>query len=246
MIGFVQHSKRVRPRKFSRIDGTIHLNVPSEDSFRKTNLLLALLLILVIGSVFHSTSKVLHSASIGQEQVQIVQVVVPPAPAVQQVKLAPKPSPPRPDPDQPSPSLQTRDTPPPPVFGLPEAATNEAGDMAVATGNTLMKKADSVVQKPPPPLSADPIRLDKQPAVLNRVIPEYPTWAEEQGVTATVQLQVTIDAQGQVQNVSVVIPGGSDFTRNAIKAVKATRFQPYIKDGVALPAQFLFTYNFVL
>jgi len=244
--GFVQHSKRVRPRKFSRIDGTIHLNVPSEDSFKKTILLLVLLLILVIATVFHCTSKVLHSASIDHDQVQIVQAVVPPVQAVQQVKLAPKPSPPRPDPDQTSPSLQKKGAPPPPVFGLPEAATNEAGDMAVATGNTLMTQADSVVQKPSLPLSTVPERLDKQPAVLDQVIPEYPAWAEEQGVTATVQLQVIIDGNGRVQSVSVVKPGGNDFDRNAIKAVKATRFQPYIKDGVALPAQFLFTYSFVL
>ena len=96
------------------------------------------------------------------------------------------------------------------------------------------------------PSSSVPIRLNKQPIMLNRVVPEYPEWAEEAGVTATVQLEVTIDAQGEVQSVTVVKAGGSDFTRNAIKAVKATMFQPYIKNGVAVPSQFLFTYNFVL
>ena len=93
---------------------------------------------------------------------------------------------------------------------------------------------------------AAPVRLDKQPVMLNQVIPEYPEWAEETGVTATVQLDVTINALGQVQSVSIVKSGGSDFARNAIKAVQATRFQPYIKNGVAVPAQFLFTYHFVL
>jgi TonB family protein len=118
--------------------------------------------------------------------------------------------------------------------------------MAVATGNTLMKPADSLVQKAPPPLPAVPVQLDRQPAILHQVVPEYPAWAEEQGVMAVVKLLVTIDAKGQVQNVDIVSSGGNDFARNAIKAVKATMFQPLVRDGVALPARFLFTYRFFL
>lgn len=70
--------------------------------------------------------------------------------------------------------------------------------------------------------------------------------AEEQGITATVKLQVVIDPEGKVQNVDLVSAEENDFSRNAIKAVKATRFQPLVKDGVALPAKFLFTFRFVL
>ena len=245
MMGFVRHSYRARPRVFSRMDGTIHLNAPPETSFGKMNLLLPLVFISIVVLVFHLGSVALRSSSDELNQDQIIQVA-PPAPPVQQVALAPKPSLHRPDPDQPAPSLPPKNALPQPVFGLPEAAMTQSGDVAVATGNTLMKQADSVVQEASPELSATPKQLDKQPAVLNQVIPEYPAWAEERGVTATVQLQVTIDAQGQVQSISIVRSGGNDFTRNAIRAVKATRFQPYIKDGVALPAQFLFTYRFVL
>ncbi len=231
---------------FSRINGAIHLNAPPENIFGKINLLFALFFIFIIATVFHFGGEALPSTAIEQDMVQIVQVAAPPPPVVQQVKLAPKPPLTKPDPDQPAPIAPPKSAPPPPVFGLPENATSPTGDMAVATGNTLMKQADSVVQRAPPPRSAPPVRLDRQPAVLNRVIPDYPSWAEEQGVTAIVQLEVTIDAQGQVQNVTIVKSGGNDFTRNAIKAVKATRFQPYIKNGVALPAQFLFTYSFIL
>ena len=244
MNGIVLHSKRERPRMFSRMDETIHLNVPPKNIFGKINLLFALAFIFIVATIFHFGGEVLPSAANEQDVVQIVQVTTPPV--VQQVKLAPKPSLPKPDPDQPAPIAPPKGAPPPAVFGLPEDATSPAGDLAVATGNTLMKQADSVVQTAPPPLQAAPVQLDKQPAVLNQVIPEYPSWAEDQGVTATVQLQVTIDAQGRVQSVSIVRSGGNDFTRNAIKAVKATKFEPYIKDGVALPAQFLFTYNFIL
>lgn len=230
---------------FSRMDGAIYLNVPPVNYFGKTNLSLALFSIFIFVVVLHFGSTVLPSATIEQDRVQIIQVAQP-VPAIQQVKPVPKPSPPRPDPDQPTPALPLKGAPQPSVFGLSEAATSQGGDMVVATGNTLMKQADSVVQRPSLPISAVPKQLDKQPAALNQVIPEYPAWAEEQGVTATVQLQVTIDGKGQVQSVSVVRSGGNDFTRNAIKAVKETRFQPYIKEGVALPAQFLFTYHFTL
>jgi TonB family protein len=109
-----------------------------------------------------------------------------------------------------------------------------------------MKPADSIVQKAPPPLPSGPVQLDKQPVILNQVIPEYPAWAEEQGITATIKLLVTIDGKGQVQSVVLASSEDNDFSRNAIKAAKATRFQPLVKDGVALSARFLFTFQFVL
>ncbi len=119
----------------------------------------------------------------------------------------------------------------------PDIQGNGGDSVGVSMGDFKVSEED---------VPAAPVRLDKQPVMLNQVIPEYPAWAEESGVSATVQLDVTINAQGQVQSVSVVRSGGNDFTRNAIKAVQATMFQPYIKNGVAVPAQFLFTYNFVL
>jgi protein TonB len=164
---------------------------------------------------------------------------------MQRKKVQPKPIPAEPD-EPPPPPVRKEVTPPLPVFGLSEDATNKAGDMAVATGNTLMKPSDSMVQKAPPALSLVPVQLDKQPAILLQVIPEYPAWAEEQGVTAMVKLLVTIDPKGQVQDVEIVSAGGNDFARNAVKAVKAMKFQPLVKDGVAFPARFLFTYRFVL
>jgi protein TonB len=238
MMNFMPRSRRARPRTSSRTDGAIHLNAPPESGFKKENLFLAVCFLCSITLVLQLGSRALRSVATEEDQVQIVQIAPPPPPPIiPPIRLRPKPV--SPEPDEPPP-------PPPPVFGLSEEATDKAGDMAVATGNTLMKPADSVVQKAPPPLPAVPVQLDKQPEILNQVIPEYPAWAEEQGVTATVKLLVTIDAKGQVQNVDIVSAGGNDFARNAIKAVKATKFQPLVKDGVALPARFLFTYRFIL
>ncbi len=88
--------------------------------------------------------------------------------------------------------------------------------------------------------------LDHQPAALNQVVPEYPAWAEEQEVQAQVQLSVVIDEEGRVQNVEVQRSGGKDFDESALKAARATLFQPLVKDGQALPARFVITYEFTL
>jgi protein TonB len=219
------------------------LNAPSSNAFRKTNLFLALGFIGAMALVLELSSRVVRYSQDRDDEVQIVQIA--PPPIVEPPR--PRPKPVTPDPDEPHSPVPPREAPQPtPVFGIPDEATNKSGEMAVARGNTLMKPADSIVQKAPPPLPFAPVQLDKEPAILNQVIPEYPAWAEEQGITATVKLQVTIDPQGKVQSIDLVSSGGKDFTNNAIKALKATRFQPMVKDGIAHPAQFLFTYRFEL
>jgi periplasmic protein TonB len=246
MTSVVRHPRRTRPRIPSRTDGTIRLQVPPASPFGKASLALALGALCLLGLALQFGSRLVGSVKAEEDEVQIIQEA-PPPPATTEIKPTLKPAPPRPDPDQAPPSRSLTSAPAaPPISGVPEAATTPTGDMAVATGNTLMKPADSVVQAPPPPLPYAPVQLDRQPAILNQVTPVYPAWAEEQGVTATVQLQVTIDARGQVQSVAIVSSGGDDFARSAIKAVRASRFQPWVKDGVAVPARFLFTYRFVL
>ena len=242
MGGSASRFRRMQQRFLSTTDGGIHLNAPPVNSFKKANLISALGFIGIVALTLQIGSRVLRPQS-GEDEIQIVSVAPPPPPASVQLKLQPKPIMPDPD-EQPQP-LPPKDVPPP-VFGMPDDATNKGGDLAVATGNTLIKAADSVVQKAPPPLPSVPVELDREPAVLKQVVPEYPGWAEEQGVTATVKLQVVIDPQGRVQNVAPLSPGDNDFIRNAVKAVKATRFQPLVKDGVALAARFVFTFQYVL
>ena len=239
----VARSRRARPRRPSRAEGPLHLNAPPVSVLGWSSLFPAVGILGVAVAVLHIASQTLGASGTFEDQVQIMDA----APVVRTVVRPPKPAPPPPDPDQHARPLPHNSVAAAaPVFGIPDAATSPGGDLSVAVGNTLMKPADPVVQRTPPPLSAAPVQLDRQPAILNQVMPEYPAWAEEQGVTATVQLQVTIDAGGQVQSVAIVDSKASDFTRNAIKAVKATRFQPCVKDGVAVPARFLFTYRYTL
>jgi len=153
-------------------------------------------------------------------------------------------TPPPPDPNPPP----TAAPPPPPQFGLPDGAMSDNGSFAVATGNTVMKKQDAVV-KPPPVVQAlppAPVALTRPPDEAVPVKPEYPEWALDQGVTAVVVAQVTIDANGTVTDVRIVRSGGRDFDRSARAALAAARYRPYIKEGRAVPAVFERRFDFQL
>jgi protein TonB len=237
-----------KPRRFRRPlptgSGDIRLNLPTPTVFRKVNLLLCLAALFVLAVVLHFGGRALSKQVPEEEQVRVVEAEPPPLPSTVVVEPPKPPPPPPPDPDQPPPP---KDAPPPQaVFGMPEEAAKDQGGVEVATGNTLMKPADSLVQKAPPPLPSAPVELDKQPAALNQVVPEYPSWAEEQGIQAQVRLTVTIDPLGKVTNVIILASGGKDFDVNAKKAAEATRFQPLVQGGQARPARFNITYDFSL
>jgi protein TonB len=222
----------------------IRLILPPPDGFKKGYLFLAFTGLGLAALGLHLGGRSFTNPETPEEHVRFVEEIPPPPPKPVVVAPPKPPPPPPPDPDQKPPPKEA--PPPKAVFGMPEDAVDKGGDVSVATGNTLMKAADSVVEKAPPPLPAAPVQLDKEPAALNQVVPEYPAWAEEQGVQAQVRLMVTIDATGAVTDAQVAASGGKDFDANALKAAKATRFQPLIRGGKALPARFQITYDFSL
>lgn len=161
----------------------------------------------------------------------------PPPPLREELKPLPKPvvRETRAEPEAPP-----EQAPPPPVLGLDAESMSEKGELAVATGNTLSYKSDSIV---PPPA---PIPLDQPPSMVKQVVPEYPAWAEGEGVTSKVVLLVVIDAQGSVTSAVVRVSGGQDFDENALAAAKSTIYRAPVRGGKSFPAQFLVTYNYVL
>jgi protein TonB len=153
----------------------------------------------------------------------------------------PKPVPP--DPDQPPPPPM--DNPPPPQFGLPEDATSANGGFAVATGNSLMVKADTVVKKAPPALPpAPPIQSSYDAMVVDDVMPVYPEWALDQGVQAVVEVMVTLDEKGKVSDIQFLRSGGKDFDESVRRSLRATRFKPLVDQGKPVPVRFRKKYNF--
>lgn len=199
--------------------------------------------LLALGLLFYGAGRLPSRAAPAEETVEWIEETLPPP--VEEVEEPPEPPPPPPpDPDQAPPPLAVEA--PPPVFGIPEDATSEAGDMAVATGNSLRMQADSVVQAPPPPLAAAPVELDKTPAFIKQAVAEYPEWALDQGVEARVLVWVTIDTEGRVTEASLKKGAGREFDPSALKAARGSLFQPLVRDGRRLPSRFVVTYDFRL
>jgi len=149
-----------------------------------------------------------------------------------------------PDPDQ-KPPPATPD-PPPPQFGIPADGTSENGGFAVATGNSLMVKADTTVKKAPPPLPPAPVQSNFDVQVAQAVEPAYPEWALDQGVEAVVDVLITLDDKGKVSDIRILRSGGSDFDKAVQAAIRSTKFKPLVELGRAVPCSFKKQYRFRL
>ncbi len=170
----------------------------------------------------------------------------PPPPPPPPPMPPPPPRTPPPDPIQPPEPEIVAAEEPTPVFGIQEEALSEAGNMAVATGNTLMMQADSLVQAAPPPLPAAPLFSERPPRMLKGVSPEYPRRALNFGLEATVIALITIDNTGRVTQVEIEKSGGRDFDRNVEKAARRALFEPPVKEGKPMAATFRQPYEFKL
>lgn len=149
-----------------------------------------------------------------------------------------------PDPDQKTPPPSP--DPPPPQFGIPSDGTSANGGFAVATGNSLMVKADTTVKKAPPPLPPAPVQSNFDVQVSRAVEPTYPEWALDQGVEAVVDVMVTLDESGKVADLKFLRSGGKDFDEAVRRAVHATAFKPLIELGRAVSCSFKKQYRFRL
>ncbi len=164
-------------------------------------------------------------------------------------ELPPEPQPPaRPDPSPPPPAppVEKPAVAPPPQFGLQEEQLSEAGGLEVATGNTLMTKADSIVKEPVAALPAPPEIMNQAPRILKGRPPEYPMRALERGLEATVVVIISIDTLGRVSQVDIEQSGGGLFDGEVVRAVKRLVFQPPMRDGHRMAARFRQPYEFRL
>lgn len=237
--------RRARARNPADPPRELRLFLPPHRRAGGSDYLLALAALVIATGAFFAGGKLAGKAG-SQEEVKLVIEQAPPPPPPpppKEIKAPPKPPPPPPQEKTPQPKAAP---PPPPQFGLEKEATSENGDLAVATGNTLLKPSDSLVKPPPPPPPPAPVLLDQEPQALEYVRPVYPDWALDQGVTSVVLVMVTIDAGGKVIETSVQKSGGKDFDAAALVAAKATHYHPYIEKGRPLPARFVVTYKYEL
>lgn len=107
---------------------------------------------------------------------------------------------------------------------------------------------------PAPPVASTPpaeeiqplFRLTRQPKPLGKIEPAYPASERRAGIQASVVAEVTIDAQGSIQNVRILKSAGSAFDAAVMEALKKSTFAPgYIGDK-AVPVRFQVPFRFSL
>lgn len=102
---------------------------------------------------------------------------------------------------------------------------------------------------PPPPPPADPVLTDAQidPRALPQFQPDYPGQMIRQGVEGKVTVRVSITAQGRVSAIERIEASDEAFWQATRRhALRAWRFRPATRDGVAVASVKLLTVRFTL
>lgn len=85
----------------------------------------------------------------------------------------------------------------------------------------------------------------QQANLVSQVTPVYPPEAKQDRIQGTVQLQVTIDKQGHVEEISVL--GGPDvLVQAAVEAVRQWTYRPTLFNGEPVKVQTTVDVNFTL
>ncbi|HKC64671.1 MAG TPA: energy transducer TonB, partial [Pyrinomonadaceae bacterium] len=82
------------------------------------------------------------------------------------------------------------------------------------------------------------------PQPYRRLRPSYPDTAARAEAEATVDVQVEIDANGEVSSVEVVRWAGFGLDEATMSTVKQLHFRPAMRDGLPIPMRVLLRYNF--
>ncbi len=116
---------------------------------------------------------------------------------------------------------------------------------AVASGGALAEAAPTAEPHDVEVVSADGATTSTAPRVLERFEPQYPParLLEEHGPDKPlpeldVELEVELDAAGNVRTLRVIASGGPDFDAEAIAAVKRWRFAPAEERGQRVASRF--------
>ncbi len=116
-------------------------------------------------------------------------------------------------------------------------------------GNTLAKEADKTTlldsDADSLPTPTEEYLVSEMPRVLSEVRPNYPKEAKERELEGTVVLDVLIDDQGKVRQVSV-IEGESVFRNEALIAMKKFLFKPARVDGKPVAVRIRYSLKFLL
>lgn len=141
------------------------------------------------------------------------------------------------------------------VFGLNRNAltTSNEGDSAVTTlkqGNTVAKEQDQEKLMDDDPSSlpnpTDEFLVTSMPVLISEVRIPYPKVARDANIEGPVVMELLIDAEGKVRNVTLVSGPGYGLNEAAMEAVYGVKFKPAKIDQQAVAVKIRYTYRFVL
>ena len=116
----------------------------------------------------------------------------------------------------------------PPTASLAPAPTAASAASAVPASATAAPATATPSDEPPPVIS--------EAKLIRRVPPDYPSAARKDGIEGSVDLEITVSAQGAVTNATVVHSDPADvFDKSALAAVRRWKYDPQYVDG--LPAE---------
>lgn len=96
----------------------------------------------------------------------------------------------------------------------------------------VAEKAD---YRPPEPTVLRQNTVDKKARLLSKFVPESNQFAQDNGVAGMALYHVVIGPDGQPGEIAVARPIGFGLDENAVKAIRAAKFEPAEKDGRPVP-----------
>lgn len=175
---------------------------------------------------------------------KIVEPEKPPKPVVERVSRAsdePKKSTPAPRPRQQSEARRVQTSPMPRILPTLSLNLSDGGGIGF---DILLPPGDSAPPQPDDSASnrasqsLDHNRLfridevDRQPVRSRYVQPRYPRTARRRGISGTVTIEFTVDAEGIVKDAQLSSNDGDESLADAaLEAVRQWRFRPAVRDG---------------
>jgi len=153
---------------------------------------------------------------------------------------------------------RAKPAPPPPetkkVFGVSrKALTTSATDASTAevkSGNTVAKEMDDLKLDPNDadslPIPADEFLVTSMPVLVSEVRIPYPEEAKKAGIEGPVVMDLLIDEQGKVRQVTLIKGPGFGLNDAALAAIKNFQFRPARIKEQSVAVKIRYTYRFVL
>jgi len=107
----------------------------------------------------------------------------------------------------------------------------------------LATVGDSGAKKPEPE-KAKKTELVAAPNAIIQVRPSYPEELRQRHIGGEIGLRITINEKGSVQGVNIVKSLHPYLNYSTVQAFRNWKFEPVLRNGKPVPAEFLYTYNF--